>query len=633
MNIKKILSVFLILIASYLFSQEELFLAYTISPELIKNANAVVRQDKTVIEISAYNRMNVTTKRIVTIFNSQGDQKHGGVIGYDNNTTIKKLEAKIYDALGNEIKKIKKNDFEDVSAVDGGTLYSDSRVKYLDYTPINYPYTVELEQEVEYRSTAFVPGWIPIEGFYISTENAEYEIINSTEIEVKTKTLNFEDYNIEKHNDFHYTARNLEAIKPESYSPPFKNYAPYLYSAMTVFDMEGVKGVNQNWNDFGKWMYENLIKGTQELPEEVKQEIRILTADAKNDLEKAKIVYEYMQSKTRYISVQVGIGGWKPMLASDVDRLGYGDCKGLSNYTKALLDEVDVESYYTVIHRDWDIVNIDKEFSRIEGNHVILTLPVGDSYMWLECTGQTDPFSYIATGTDDRDALIVTPEGGKIIHTKAYTTSENLQETKAKVKLDTDGNINAEVNIKSSGTQYGDHEGLQIEIEKDQKLHYKEYWDNINNLNIESMEFNNDKDNIVFTEDVQIKAEKYASVSGDRILLEPNIFNKTTYSPPRYRTRKLPFEIDRGFTDIDEFEITLPPELEVDALQEDINIINKFGEYSFSITKLDDNKLLYKRKFVQNKGAYKKEDYKAFRQFRLNVVKHDKSKIVLKQKS
>jgi heterodisulfide reductase subunit A-like polyferredoxin len=31
--------------------------------------------------------------------------------------------------------------------------------------------------------------------------------------------------------------------------------------------------------------------------------------------------------KSRYVSIQVGIG-WKPMDASDVDRLGYGDCKG-----------------------------------------------------------------------------------------------------------------------------------------------------------------------------------------------------------------------------------------------------------------------------------------------------------------
>jgi hypothetical protein len=56
----------------------------------------------------------------------------------------------------------------------------------------------------------------------------------------------------------------------------------------------------------------------------------------KEPIMKAKLIYDYVQQKSRYVSIQVGIGGWKPMDASDVDRLGYGDCKGLTNYTKAL---------------------------------------------------------------------------------------------------------------------------------------------------------------------------------------------------------------------------------------------------------------------------------------------------------
>jgi transglutaminase-like putative cysteine protease len=44
---------------------------------------------------------------------------------------------------------------------------------------------------------------------------------------------------------------------------------------------------------------------------------------------KAKKIYQYLQNKTRYISVQIGIGGFQPVTAADVDRLGYGDCKGI----------------------------------------------------------------------------------------------------------------------------------------------------------------------------------------------------------------------------------------------------------------------------------------------------------------
>jgi Domain of Unknown Function with PDB structure (DUF3857)/Domain of Unknown Function with PDB structure (DUF3858) len=633
MKFKICVSVFLLLTTLTVFSQDDLYSALTIPKELKENANAVVRYDDIDITIKAYNKMVFNNKRIVTILNSSGDSKLGTTIGYDDNTSIKKLEARIYNQFGKEIKKIKKNNFVDVSAVDGGTLYSDSRVKYLKYIPIDYPYTVVFEVQVEYNSTAFVPGWRPIEGYYISTQLADYKITNETDIEIKIKTTNFNDFNIERQNEFHYIASDLKAIRSEAYSPSFRKHGPFLKAALTRFDMEGVEGVNNNWSDFGKWINDKLIFDTQELPLEVKSKIHTLTENATNDIEKAKIVYKFMQDKTRYISVQVGIGGWKPIVAGDVDKLGYGDCKGLSNYTKALLDEVGVESYYTVIYGGRKIIDFDKNFSAAQGNHAILCLPNEGDYIWLECTSQTVPFGYTANFTDDRDALIITPDGGKIVHTKVYETKDNSQITKAKVKLGAHGGISGKVTIESRGTQYNHHEGTQEEKLEDQELYYKDYWDNINNLSIQSMKFNNDKDSVVFIENVVISATKYSTTAGNRILFEPNMFNRFSSAPPRSKNRKLPIEIERGFIDIDEYEITLPNELEIEALQDEIQISNKFGEYKFSIKKKTNNVLIFSRKFILNKGEFIKEDYKAFRNFWLKINKYDKSKIVLLHKS
>lgn len=615
-------------------SQEKnLFTSSTIPTILLENANAVVRLDEIHIEVKSYNKMVYTNTRIVTILNSSGNSKVGTSMGYDENVAIKKMEAKIYNSSGEEIKKFRKNDFEDVSAVDGGTLYSDSRVKYMRYTPTDYPYTVFFETEVEYNSTGFVPGWRPVDGYYTSTENTSYKISNPSGIEIKTKTTNFEAFGIEKLDDFTYKATHLAALKPESYSPEFVQFAPLLKATLTKFEMEGVNGSNTDWSDFGKWMNEALVLDTQVLPDPVKNEINSLTAEAQTDIEKAKIVYQYVQNKTRYISVQVGIGGWKPMLASDVHRLGYGDCKGLTNYTKALLNAVGVASYYTVIYGGPDIRHIDPSFSSIQGNHVILCLPTEDDYLWLECTSQTSPFGYNANFTDDREALILTPEGGKIVRTKAYTATENLLDTKANIILTEDGHIEAKIHMKSHGTQYGHHEGIQMKSLKDQTLYYKDYWSYINNMDILSMAHNNDKDAIMFDENIELTAKKYASQTGDRLLLSPNLFNVMSSVPTRYRDRKLPFEIERGFYDKDDYEISIPENFEVEALQEDTHIKNQFGTYSYSITQKTENTLVFKRTFLLNKGAYAKEDYEDFRDFWLEVVKQDKSRIILIKKS
>lgn len=630
MNQLKSVLPFLFLFTSILHSQsKDDYVALLVPSELKEKANAVVRYDKQVIEINAYNKMVVTTKRIVTIYGKYGDRHSNAYEGYDKNTTIKKLEAKIYDATGKEIKKVKKNDFVDESAVSGATLYSDSRVKYLNYTPVRYPYTLEYNSVVEYTSTAFVPQWRPIDGYYLAVQYSEFEIINNSEVPLRNKKENFDNYNIEVLGDYHVVAKNLEGVKYETYSPDLSTFTPRLKTALTTFDMEGVKGINNNWEDFGKWMYNKLLVGTDELPQSAIDEVKALTEGVEDRMERAKIVYKYMQDKTRYISVQVGIGGWKPMLANDVDKLGYADCKGLSNYTKALLEAVDVPSYYTVVYGGSQIRDMDSEFSVTEGNHVILCVPDDNENVFLECTSQTVPFGFTAGFTDDRDVLLVTPEGGKIVHTKVYNADDSVQSTIANVTLDETGSFNADVTITTTGYQYNLHEDVQNKNLRDQKLRYKDYWDNINDLDIKSIALDDNKNEAVFTETFELSASNYASKTGNRLILQPNMFNKVSSIPTRYSERYLDFKIERGYKDVDEFIIQLPENMKVEAMSEGTSISNAFGSYEYKLEELEGNKLKYTRTYIMNKGEYEKSDYEAFRNFMKQIVKHDKAKIVL----
>jgi len=393
--------------------------------------------------------------------------------------------------------------------------------------------------------------------------------------------------------------------------------------------MVGVEGVNNNWTDFGKWMYDRLLTGTDEIPEERIAEVKALTVGVEDKIERAKIIYKYMQDKTRYISIQVGIGGWKPMLANDVDKLGYADCKGLTNYTKALLEAVDVRSYYTLVYGGKNIRNIDSEFSATQGNHAILCLPNEDENIFLECTSQTNPFGFTAGFTDDRDVLLVKPEGGEIVHTKVYEADDSIQKTVALVNLDETGSFTADVNITTTGFQYNIHEGVEKDTERDQQLHYKEYWDNINGITINDIAIENDKENIVYKEAIKLSSTNYASKSGERLIFQPNMFNKVTKIPPRYSERKLEFKIDRAFKDVDEFVIEIPESLKIEAMTEGKELNTKFGTYKFKLETLEGNKIKYTRTYILNKGNYLKEDYKAFRDFRKQIVKNDKTKVVL----
>jgi len=619
-----------------LFSQDVDLKVSVIPDSLTKNANSVIRFNETKIELISQRKMVIKVKKAVTILNKRGDDNSQLIVPYDKSNRIKKLKAYAYNSLGAIEKKISKNDFGDFSA-DGSSLFVDNRLKHYKYTPKTYPYTFYYEYELESSNTAFIPRWFPFDSYNQSIQKSSFQLIHPSDLKIQKEEKNFKNFNITKdttNNKLSFIITNSLAIKYEQLCPSYINIMPNAILATNKFRLEKVDGVANNWHEFGKWMYENLISSRMELPEATKVTIKNLVKDVDNPIEKAKIIYEYVQNKTRYISVQVGIGGWMPMLASDVDKLGYGDCKALTNYTKALMDIAGVESYYSAIYADDPKRSMEKNVFSVQGNHVILNIPTDKGDIWLECTSQTVPFGYQGTFTDDRDALVLTPEGGQIKHTGIHNDKQSFQKTVANFTLDSIGNITGMINIRSSGVQYDRHYVLEKKSDRDIKNHYKsDYWPYINNINIDNYNFANYKDSVIFKESINLSAKDYASFSGNRMLFTVNAFNRTSYIPKRYRTRKLALEISRGYIDTDKFEIVLPDNYAIEALAENISIKNKFGEYKFSIEKISPTKLKYARTFFLKKGIYPKEDYKAYRNFRKQIAKFDKTKIVLIKKA
>lgn len=636
MNYKNIVSAILLLTTTLTaMSQSDNLAVAEIPQELKKSANAVVRLSNLDIEIERKNKMTFTYTRIVTVLNERGNKFVEAYAGYDNQLKIRKIEARVYDEFGEEIKKIKKRDFIDQSAVDGGTLYSDSRVLYMPYMPTSYPYTVSFTYEMETENTAFIPSWRPISGYYVSTEKDSYSLKDLANLGIRYKTKNFDGYDIKINNNstsLEFNLSNIKAKKPEQLSPMLSKMTPHGMVAVNQFHYYGADGHASNWNEFGDWVFNSLLKGRNTVSNATKHKIKQLVKGIDNPLVRAQKVYEYVQNNTRYISVQVGIGGVQPIPASEVDRLKYGDCKGLTNYTQALLTVANVPSYYSIVQAGDDIVDFDPEFATLEqGNHIILAIPNGEELTWIDCTSQVHPFGFIGDFTDNRNVLMVKEGESEIVKTTLYHDDDNTQHINARVKLEANGNFSSNVEINTKGIQYDSRFRIESFSNKDLMSYYKNLWGDINDLDISSYKFNNDKEAVEFTEQLQINAKGYATVNNESIIFSPNIFNKNTFVPDRYRNRQFDMEIQRGYLDEDKAEIVLPENYEVEALPENITESNKFGEYAISFS-INENKITYKRKLLIKKGEYNKEDYNLYRNFRRKVSKLDKAIIVLKTK-
>ncbi len=627
----RFLTFFLLLCFHFLSSQNYSY--NTISEELLKNANAVVRLDQMSVVVKARDLMVVSSKRIITVLNEKGDRYVHAYAFYDKSDKISILTAKIYNNQGEEINKFKKKDFFDQSAVSGGTLYSDSRMLFMRYTPTEYPYTVEFTKEYTTPNTAFVPSWNIIDGYRISVEKSSFTFINQSGIAFRRKESNLELYSVEINTTAsraNYEGSNLRALKREPLSPSFNEFSPTVKIALDKFHLEGVDGTAKTWKEFGKWIYDELLTGLDVLNPQTIEQVQNLVKGVDDPMEKIKRVYNFVQDNTRYISVQLGIGGWMPISASEVDRVKYGDCKGLTNYTMALLKSVGIDSYYTVVYAGSQKRDFDPDFPIMQGNHAFLNIPLEkENDIWLECTSQITPVNHLGTFTDNRNVLKVTPSGGEIVKTKAYLDEENYQLTKAEYFTDIGGAINGRISILSKGIQYNQKYRQPSKSKVEQEEYYKEYWGYVNNLSLSKIDFKNNKENIVFEEELEITAENYLSRTEEKFLFAPNISNRNLAIPERCRNRKRDLVIFRGYLDEDEFTIHLPENFKPETLIKPINLETKFGDYQVVLKEKAPGVLQYKRKLLIKSGRYAKEDYESYRNFRKKIARYDNSRIVL----
>ncbi|WP_421763199.1 DUF3857 domain-containing protein [Ekhidna sp.] len=606
----------------------------TISPQLKDGVDAVTRYHSGSFEILSINKAKYSTKRVITIFNKDGNHNALLSVFYDNLRNINSLQALKYDSNGERVEKIKKSDFRDESAVSGGTFFDDSRVLWYDLRQDEFPYTIEYEYEISYKFLYSIPDWHFIDAYDESVEFSTYSVKSPESLAPRHKTSNANDPLITKEDGsvvINWTEKNISAISFEPYSSPLSDVAPKVILSPSTFQFEGYQGDMSTWSGVAQWQ-NSLNAGREELPTETVQKLKNMTSGM-SDYEKIKAVYEYVQENTRYVSLQLGIGGFQPFPAKFVDEEGYGDCKALSFYTQSLLKSVGIKSHYTWVSAGNNPPSVDPDFPNDTFNHIILCVPNQGDTVWLECTSQIMPFGFLGDFTSDRDVFVVTEDGGKIVRTPAYSLEDNFQIIKSEVELFEDGNARISSNIQYSGLKYDNLVGVLNSGEEKQKK-WLERNIKISSFILKEFEFQNNKNQIPTANlDAVLVARNLTSKSGTRYFLQPNLMNKNRFIPNKDSNRERKININYETAETDSIFYTLPESHVVEAFFEPVEISSQFGNYRAEISRLEDGRILYFRSFEQNKGQFDPSTYQDFVDFHKKIVRADKKRISFKKKT
>jgi transglutaminase-like putative cysteine protease len=421
------------------YSQQPRYDALSIPAKLKEGAHVVKRFEDARFEVTDIDNAHLKVHQVFTVLDKEGDKS---IRFHEQETKYRKLkdvEITGYNTLGIQTGRFKRKDLVKRASLDG--LTNDITEYYFSPASTSYPATLEIEYEISYSGTLFYPSY-EINEEDESVEQSSFTVKVPTELglhfraqktDIKPTIKEEGSYTV-----YNWQVSDLKAVPKEEGSVRSDYYYSKVVLAPNKFRLYDTKGDLSTWKYFGAWSYE-LNKGLEELPEDRKAFYQELVKNASTDREKVEIVYKYLQQNFRYVSIQLGIGGYKPFPAKFTDEKKYGDCKGLSFYMLSVLNALNIKSYFALVNAYYDKEPVSADFPVQVFNHAILCVPQPKDSIWLDCTSNDAEFGVLGSFTENRNALLVTENGGVLVSTPRSRPSENLLAMVTDIALNEDG--------------------------------------------------------------------------------------------------------------------------------------------------------------------------------------------------
>lgn len=620
-----------LLLSLPLAAQTALYAPFLIPADLTRDANTVLRSSETVFHVENASDATVERSWAVTILNEKGEEAATLYCAEGAFSKVKLMEGRLYDATGQLVRESTKKDIREY----GGSAeyeYQDYRIKYLSMTMPTYPYTVAFRTKEQVRGFFQIPEF-GVQELGQAVQEASYKLVAPNTYRFKWKGVNTDaqPQMTTEGNETAYTwtVKNLSARPLEPHAPYFGGQCAEIIFAPEKVEIDGYSGNFGTWEQVGRFFY-SLNRDRDELPAEMLPVVKNLTATAKTNREKIDALYRYLQANHRYVSIQLGIGGWQTFDAQFVTKNRYGDCKALSNYMKALLKAVGIPAMQALIYAgESGAPPLHPDLAVPRFNHAILYVP-GEN-LWLECTSNSAPTGYLGDFTAGRQALLLSPEGGKLVSTPALTHTANLRSSQTDIALDENGHAEVQNHVATTGNRHDYYRTLSKEknaTERDKAF--------AENLPVGIAQLRNfvceaSEQSPSASLRYQMLTNGYAARSGKRMFVPLLKISPLRRSLPADDSRSLDLRITEGYTLRDTVTLRFPVGYEAENVPTGKKIESEFGTYELAVERAAD-RLRVVRAVELQPVAVPAARYGEVRQFYLDMAKLDGAQAVLVKK-
>jgi len=552
-------------------------------------------------------------------------------IQLDRNRNLEQFSVMLTDAYGQILRKIKISELERTEY--STHLADDCYYLYTDIESPTYPVTMTLDFRL--RQTANVvsyPMFMPQTDYDTAVSEAYYELTLCHEATYQYNATGC-DYRPSETIDkkgrrtLTFSVHNLPPIHYEPYMPPLNECLPTIYLTPLQFKYFNTQGSLVSWQSLGKWYFE-LLKGRDQLPQDAKDKVHQLTEGITSVRQRIAVLYQLLRETTRYVSIQLGIGGYQPTSATEVWKTGFGDCKALTNYMAALLRESGLHSIYTLISTNYKRLMKDMpNFQQL--NHVVLGVPDRGDTIWIECTNPQLPLGYVHPDIAGHDAVCITPQGGCMVRLPEYADSLNLRNPQTTVPLSADGSAHITISDEYQGDRmleawFTNQLDATKRDETIPSLYHLPH-SKLNNVNISI--HTDAYDTPLGKIAVLAHSTRYGNMTSKRIFLSLNPL-KTTFKKLPVTVRQQLLNFKQGRMDRERLVVQLPQGYTVEAMPNNVKAETPFGRFEQRISR-GDGKLTIERTLLLHHGSWPAAQATEAAGFFQTVEKQYNSRLVL----
>lgn len=586
--------------------------------------------DERNFEVESLEKATLKVHQVYTVVNDEGRDALLFSAHSTKYCSLDQAEIRVYDGNGRQVDKFKKKDMT-TYAVGEGLIEEGYRTSYR-IKPASYPVTLEVIYEQKFRGTLFIPAFHFI-GAKEAVIQSSYTVKVPTEIGLRYKAVHTSITPVVstdgKNTMYKWTVNNLPAFENEEGSVAAMDQFQCVKMVANQFSYYGFRGDFSSWQSFGAWMG-GLYKGLDELPTDQQQYLKNLVSNVPTEREKVQLIYGYLQHNFRYVSIQLGIGGFRPFSAAFTSEKKYGDCKGLSNYMRAALKAVGIKSYVALINADEDEPSapVDPDFPIDAFNHVILCVPGAKDSIWLECTSNSAEFGKLGPSTENRNALLITENGGVLVPTPRSQASANFMSTTTAVSVLDDLSAATETMMQTRGVYSGIMSTVLKEKHDDQKRILVNY---LGYKQPDVFEFASSNTAESQQAGLKMEVRKLPEFnSGNNYFIKPRINKMWSQKLPAAANRKMDYYFHFPFQKHDTTVLKLPANYKATVLPKEQELRTGYSYYkSKSWYNADENAVYTATTLTLKQHKIPAADYASVKSFFDAVLQDDTQRIVV----